>query len=57
MVNRIGEVSYNSKNEKMTIIAYRKYDDIDIQLAKPVNIIIVPIFVFVVKVSEIIVVN
>ena len=31
MVNRIGEVSYNSKNEKMTIIAYRKYDDIDIQ--------------------------
>ena len=29
-INRIGEINYNNKNQKMTIINYRKYDDIDI---------------------------
>nr|DAL23982.1 MAG TPA_asm: hypothetical protein [Caudoviricetes sp.] len=29
--NKIGEIVYNKKNEKMTIIAYRCYDDIDVQ--------------------------
>ena len=29
--DRIGEVSYNSKGEKMTIVAYRSYSDIDVQ--------------------------
>lgn len=29
--DRIGEINYNKKNEKMTIIAYRKSNDIDVQ--------------------------
>lgn len=28
---RVGEISYNGKGQKMTIIAYRNYDDIDVQ--------------------------
>ena len=31
IANRIGEINYNTKNEKMTIIAYRSCEDIDIQ--------------------------
>ena len=31
MNKRVGEVSYNTKGEKMTIIAYRNSIDIDIQ--------------------------